>query len=482
MFVYLGIQLSRFVGRKEELDKLSEIARKKSASFIVVRGRRRIGKSRLIEEFGKSFEKFYRFIGLAPEKHVTPIHQLEEFSRQIAQQFKTAHARFEDWSDALWAVGERVQTGKVLILFDEISWMGSQDPTFLGKIKNFWDQYLKKNDQLVFVVCGSASGWIEKNILSSTGFVGRISYTMTLEELPLLDCSKFWHKNISAFEKLKVLSVLGGVPKYLEEINPKFSAEENIRQLCFTKGALLVEEFQQIFSDLFLRESPFYKKIIETLITGPKERSEICEALSIDPGGRISEYLWELELAGFIKRDHTWSIRTGIDSKLSKYRLSDNYLRFYLKYIDRNLSKINRNSYQLKSLTLLPEWNTIMGFQFENLVLNNRLFIHQILKLKPEEIVCENPFYQHKTSRYPGCQVDYMIQTQFGTLYICEIKFSKNEISASIIEEVQQKINSLKRPKGYSCRPVLIHVNGVHEDVIDRRFFAEIIDFGALLE
>jgi uncharacterized protein len=104
--------------------------------------------------------------------------------------------------------------------------MGIDEPTFLGKIKNFWDNHLKKNDQLVFVVCGSASAWIENNILSSTGFVGRISYTLTLVELPLSDCNQFWPKNISAYEKLKLLAVTGGIPKYLEEINSNVSAEE----------------------------------------------------------------------------------------------------------------------------------------------------------------------------------------------------------------------------------------------------------------
>ena len=117
------------------------------------------------------------------------------------------------------------------------------------------------------------------------------------------------------------------------------------------------------------------------LVTGSKERNEICELLKIDPGGRISEYLTELELAGFITRDYTWNIKSGMDSKLSKYRLSDNYLRFYLKYIEKNLSKINRNSFRFKSLSSLPEWNTIIGLQFENLVLNNRPLIHQAFKL-----------------------------------------------------------------------------------------------------
>ena len=96
--------------------------------------------------------------------------------------------------------------------------------------------------------------------MSSTGFVGRISYTLTLDELPLADCNKFWPKNISAYEKFKILAVTGGVPKYLEEINPKLAAEENIKKLCFTKGGFLVEEFEQIFSDLFIREVDFIKK------------------------------------------------------------------------------------------------------------------------------------------------------------------------------------------------------------------------------
>ena len=474
--------MSKFIGRQAELKKLIELAQKKSASFVVVRGRRRIGKSRLIEEFSKHFEQYYKFEGLAPGKGITAQDQLEEFSKQISQHFDVPFARYTDWSDALWAVGKQIKKGKILILFDEISWMGMDEPTFLSKIKQFWDNHLKKNDRLFFVVCSSASAWIENNILSSTGFVGRISYTLTLKELPLSDCRKFWPENISAYEILKVLSVTGGVPKYLEEINSKLSAEENIRQLCFTKGAILVEEFKKIFSNLFLRDSVFYINILETLVSGPKERKEICDILNIEPGGRISEYLTELEFSGFITRDYTWNIKLGADSKLSQYRLSDNYLRFYLKYINKNLSKINRDSFSLKSLSSLPEWSAIMGLQFENLVLNNRSLIHKSLGVSPDDIVSENPFYQHKTSLSNGCQIDYMIQTKFCTLFICEIKFSKNAVDSSVIDEVQKKIDTLQYPKGYSCRPVLIHVNGVTADLIDSDYFVSIIDFSKFLE
>src|SRR5260370_1020909 len=193
-----------FIGRQAELEPPDETTQKRSASFIVVRGRRPIGKRRMIEEFAKGFANYYVFAGLPPEKHMTAKHQLDEFDRQMARQFHTASAQYQDWSDALWAVGERVQTGKVLLFFDEISWMGSKDPTFLGKIKNAWDQQFKKNDRLVFVVCGSASSWIEENLLSSTGFIGRISYTLTPEELPPPDRNPFWPPSIAPSDKFRL--------------------------------------------------------------------------------------------------------------------------------------------------------------------------------------------------------------------------------------------------------------------------------------
>ena len=475
--------MTKFIGRKHELQILTEICNKKTASFVVINGRRRIGKSKLIEKFGENFDNFYSFIGLPPDEKTTAKHQLDEFSRQISREFNTANAIYADWSDAFWAIGEKVKSGKTLLVFDEISWMGSQDPTFLGKIKNFWDSHLKNNNNLVFIVCGSASSWIEKNILSSTGFVGRISLTLTVEQLKLSDCNKFWSdENISAYEKFKILAITGGVPKYLEEILPNKSAEYNINRLCFTKGGFLVEEFEQIFSDIFLRKTNYYKKIVTSIANGAKDQSEICAALKLNRQGRLSEYLHELELAGFVTKDHSWNLTTGQERSTRKYRLSDNYLRFYIKYIEKNKSKINRNAFALKSINILPNWYSTMGFQFENLVLSNRNNLHQALAITPEAIICDNPYFQNKTTRTPGCQIDYMIQTKFDTLYICEIKFSKHKIGLSVIKEVQQKITRLKKPKSISCRPVIIHVNGVTDELIDSGYFANIIDFSQLLK
>ena len=195
----------------------------------------------------------------------------------------------------------------------------------------------------------------------------------------------------------------------------------------------------------------------------------------------IGEYLSDLETAGFIERDYTWSVKTGKKAKFSKYRISDNYVRFYLKYIEPNRDLIDRGAFEKRTLTSLPGWQSILGLQFENLVLSNRKEIQNLLNIRLEDVIYDNPFFQTKTQRQKGCQIDYLIQTRFNTLYVCEIKFSKNQISSNVTKEVQNKIQNLKLPIGISCRPILIHVNGVTEELLDKRYFANIIDFSQLL-
>ncbi len=467
-----------FIGRKKELHQLKRLLEKTTASLVVIKGRRRIGKSRLIQEFGKQSKiKMYTFSGLPPTEKTILKDQLHEFGWQLGKALEQPAFKDDDWNDLFLRLAQHTRKGKTLILFDEISWMGSKDPNFLGKLKNAWDLEFKNNPNLILVLCGSVSSWIDKNILNNTGFLGRISLKLTLEELPLSDSNFFWpsHQKISSFEKFKILSVTGGVPKYLEEINPKISAEENIKDLCFDSSGLLFNEFEHIFSDIFSTRSAIYKKIIECLTEGKSTLEAIYQKLNIEKSGVITEYLDDLIKSGFIQRDFTWNLSNQKRSKLSQYRISDNYLRFYIKNIEPHKEQVIRGNFQLSS------WENIMGLQFENLVLNNRNAIKHILNIAPNEVVYDNPFFQKKTKLQPGCQIDYLIQTKFNTLYICEIKFSKNLISSEVIHDVNEKINRLKIPKHITCRSVLIHVNGVTENVSTHGNFSKIIDFSDLL-
>lgn len=468
-----------FIGRKWELETLQRLLKKKVASFVVIKGRRRIGKSRLAEEFGKNMRTII-LTGLPPEEKITDQDQREYFAQQLSLKFHIPPPRANDWTELFWALAERLQEGRVLIVLDEISWMGSKDPTFLGKLKGAWDLLFSKNPKLILIVTGSISSWIDKNLLSSTGFVERISLDLELKELPLPSCNDFWgrHKSrVSAYEKFKFLAVSGGVPRYLEEIIPEEPVENLIQALCFQPEGFLFGEFNRIFSDLFSKRSQTYRQIVESLVDGPVEQEKICKALGVEKGGTISDYLTDLELAGFISRDYTWNIKGHTQSKLSHYRLKDNYLRFYLKYIAPNRDRIAARSYQFSQIGS----SSILGLQFENLILNNRHHLWELLKIEPNEIIWDNPYFQRATVKHRDCQIDYLIQTRNNVLWICEIKFSKSPIGSQVIGEVENKIQRLRCPKHFSYRAVLIHVNGITEELEEAGFFSNILNFAQLL-
>ena len=389
-----------FFGRQREIQLLRDLLSKRTASLVVIKGRRRIGKSRLAEEFSKSLKESYTLVGLPPKEKITAQMQREEFAKQMQHQFNIPALKADDWSDLFWHLADRTQKGRVLIVLDEINWIGSKDDTFPGKLKTAWDTLFKKNPKLIMILSGSMSAWIDRNILESTGFLGRISLDLTLEELPLPVCNQFWDspkRKISAYEKFKILAITGGVPRYLEEIHPEWLAEKNIKALCFRKEGILFKEFKYIFSDLFSKRSDSYRKIVSRLAKGTANLNEISEALDMKKGGTVSAYLEDLVTTGYVAQDFTWNLNNSQISKLSHFRLKDNYLRFYLKVIEPHQHQILQNA-----LTHPPGWDGVMGLQFENLVLNNRSAIQRLLNLRTDDVVMDNPFFQRATRNSSG--------------------------------------------------------------------------------
>ena len=472
-----------FVGREQELSLLRDLYDRKNAALAVCKGRRRIGKSTLIQQFAQSSAHFYEFQGLAPRDGISDRDQLTNFSRQVSAQFGlTSTFPLENWTQAFELLSAYIPNGRTVLLLDEISWMGGQDLDFAGTLKIAWDIRFKKHSKLILVLCGSVSSWIEENVLNDTGFVGRVSLSIHLEELPPGQCVAFWgkkRKRFASFEMLKILAVTGGVPKYLEEIKTNASAEDNIAQLCFRKEGLLFSEFDNIFNSIFSKRASLYKEIVRILVSTNRTFSQICDQLSREQSGVISRYLADLEASGFISRDYAWSTK-GTRTRLSKYRLKDNYLRFYLKYIDPVKEQIADNIYGTRPLERLPGWDSIIGLQFENLVLNNIPFLLQVLSISPTSVLNASPYFQNKTNRHKGCQIDLLIQTK-NTIYVAEIKLRK-KIPTAVIEEVREKIRRLKPPRIMSVRPILIYEGELAASIPEDDFFDKLICFSDLLE
>lgn len=469
-----------FIGRVPELQVLNEFKQRKVAGLGVVYGRRRIGKSTLIEHFAQN-SRFLEFYGLPPRQCASNADQLSHFGRQMGKAFNIPAMAFDNWFDALSTLAGLTAQGEFIILLDEISWMGAYDKDLPGILKGIWDTEFKKNKQLLLILCGSVSSWIEERILKDKGFVGRVSLQIKLEEMPLHDANQFWlnDENVSATEKFKLLCVTGGIPRYLEEINTHLPAEANIKKMCYQPEGLLFNEFNTIFYDIFGKHDQKYRDIVKALTNGAMEQKELSAYLKIPQSGAFSSQLDALDAAGFIKRDFIWNINTE-KSTISKYRLRDNYLRFYLKYIEPKRELIEKNIYQEAHLENLPQWQTMMGLQFENLVLNNLQSIIQRLNIAPELIISAAPYFQNQTTRQEAVQIDLLIHTKY-TVYVCEIKFRK-KIEISIIDEMVEKIKRLKIPDHLSVRPVLIFHGRLSEAIIRANYFTHLIGFSELLE
>ena len=474
---------SIFIGRKIQLERLGALYKKKTPSLVVVKGRRRIGKSRLILEFAKTAtnQTFWSFAGLAPEDGISGQEQRDNFARGLALMLKIPPMTFQDWSDAFEHLSLHIKPGDIILL-DEISWMGSKDPSFIPKLKAWWD---KQTAHMLLVFCGSVSTWIEENILKSTAFFGRVNLIISLEPLSIPESAKFLlalGMQISPYDMYKLLSVVGGVPWYLEQFNPMLTADDNIKQLAFEKNGLLVSEFDRIFHDLFNGKGATYKKILYSLKDGARTLSEIRQSIEFAHSGTLSKMMDHLIVAGFVLKQSLWSFKTAKPLKQSLYRISDPYMRFYLKIIEPNVSVIAEGGFDQVPLSTMPGFETHIGLQFEALLLQNRHLLLQKLGISPVDIVRSGPYRQTKTTTQQGCQIDYLIQTKTNSLFICEFKFKRREIGSDIIAEMQEKISRLKMPRGFASIPVLFHLSGVADSVATSSYFYRIVDIVDFLD
>ena len=164
-----------FLGRENELRLLKGLFDLKKAAIAVCAGRRRIGKSTLIQQFGRNAKTFLEFQGLPPREGITPKDQLNAFSEQLAKQTNLPNLNLESWYQAFSLLNSVIKNEKTVILLDEISWMAIRDKDFAGQLKIAWDTEFKRNTKLILVLCGSVSSWIigDRQIILDTCFVMR---------------------------------------------------------------------------------------------------------------------------------------------------------------------------------------------------------------------------------------------------------------------------------------------------------------------
>lgn len=478
-----------FVGREKELESLRLLLDKRTSSLVACRGRRRIGKSTLVEEFARRNRcRLVSIDGLLPREGMTNQVQLDNFIEKLSAQTGVDGTKVSSWFEAFVRLDQAlVWNDWTVVLLDEVSWMGRYDADFPARLKSAWDTLLKRHDHLIVVICGSVSTWIKKNILQNTGFAGRFSRDIVVRELPLSQCKAFWGeaaKRLAPSEMIDVLSVTGGIPRYLEEINPGLSANENIKRMCFDRDGVLFGDFKAIFSQVFGEESVLKQKILLTLVDGPRTCIDVAEALDVVRGGSLSETLEVLVDAGFVTKDEGYNPETGKKARTVKYRLSDNYTRFYLKYVLPHETEIRSDTYLFESLEYLPGWESVLGLQFENLVVNNFRELVKPLHLEGVPVLSAVPYERRGGKRQNGAgdrglQIDLLVQTR-KSAYVVEVK-RKKHIGESVEAEVAEKVARLRHPKGISIRTALVYEGELAPVVRGNGYFDAIVSAADLL-
>ncbi len=474
-----------FFGREDLLQRLQDLWGKRVSSLITCRGRRRIGKSTLIERFAKqSRARFIKIEGMKPEEHTTKEDELDSFASQLSSQTDAESSRPADWLRAFIRLSKEIKgREKTVVLLDEVSWMAYGDPSFAATLKIAWDNHFKKHDRLILVVCGSVSAWIKENIIENGAFYGRRSLDIVVPELPLSECVKFWGdaaERIAVRDIVDVLSVTGGVPRYLEELNPGLSAMENIRKMCFLPKAPLRVDFDDMFTDVITKQPRFAAQVLRCLVDGPKSVTEIAMSLDIGKGGNITNALTQLAESGMVASDSGKNPETGADIRECRYRLSDNYARIYLKYIEPVKGLIDSGTFHFRGLEQFAGWNSIMGLQFENLVLNNYRQLLAPLHLDNVMLVSAAPYARRgRPNGREGVQIDLLLQTKMS-MCVVEIK-RKAKIGREIIDEVRRKCKLLPKRRGVSLHTAIVYEGEIAPSVEADGYFDAVIPFRRVL-
>lgn len=464
------------IGRAYEQGLLKERWQKPSASLIVVYGRRRVGKTTLIEEFYKD-KNLWKFDGLEREPKSK---QIRAFLATLAERtrnplFATAECR--DWLDVFKLLDKAIQDSphgyRMAILLDELPYMANRRQEMISDIKWAWDNLWSKRKGFALILCGSVASFMVDNVVNSSALYGRVNLEINLKPLVLKDSKEFFGGKYSPPELIQLYMFCGGIPAYWIEIDTSTSIASNINRLAFSKDGYFVGEFNRIFKDIF-HEERIYKKIITSFARAKSlKAAELLDVLHMSGGSGFQRYLDNLEKTSFIRG----YVPCGYlaESKLRRYRLEDEYLHSYFKFIHPNLKKIGDNTREdiFARLMQTRSYQSWAGLAFERLVLKHIQPVFKALKI--DQLVKDyGPYYNRGSNTRDGVQIDLMLERHDPVITICEIKYYAGKVGRWVIDDVNRKISMLG-PITKGIEKVLITMEGITDDLRASGYFSKVL-------
>lgn len=426
--------MDKLIGREKEIRLLTEYTSSDHPEFVAIYGRRRVGKTFLVNHLfhGKmAFAMTGVLDGTSEEQMEAFIDALQEYSKKTVK-------RPENWMEAFRLLKEYLKRKvtlkrRCIVFLDELPSMDTQRSGFIRALGYFWNSWASMQDNLTLIVCGSATSWMIKNVVNDKGGLhDRITHEIHLRPFTLHETETYLKSRNFKWERLSVLQAymaLGGVPYYLSLLHHNESFSTNIDRLFFGEEEELRREYKRLYSTLF--QSPeSYMSIVNALskVKHGMTRKELSSALGSAPNGTLSQKLEDLVNCDIIRKYVVREKR--ISNRSAIYQLTDFYSQFYLTFVPRAEAETNYWTNHIGT----PEINTWLGLCFERVCMTHVTQIKKALGI--DRISTKFYSWQSKQSQ-PKAQIDMILDRADGIINLCEMKYSEAEFSMNNTETIK---------------------------------------------
>lgn len=453
------------VGRKQEINHLKSIMDSKEAEFVVVYGRRRVGKTFLINTF---FNDHYAFklTGLARKSKSD---QLSNFTSALnrygdGQKFTKPRTWYEAFDKLRTLLETQPRDIKQVVFIDELPWLDSHGSNLISALEHFWNDWAVTQNHLILIVCGSATSWITRKILKNRGGLhNRVTQKIYVRPFTLAECKEYINSQGLVMEDKEIAEcymIMGGVPYYLKHLKRGKSLSQNVDEMFFTERGSLDDEFNALFASLF-NKSENYIKVVEALSTKNKglSRIELLKTTKMEDNGHFSTILQDLIDCDFIRSYRGYGNKT----RDSIYQLVDSFTLFYYKFI-KTYGHYNKAFWQFQIGTHRHDvWS---GLAFELLCLNHHRQIEQALGIAG--IVTQVFSWITPVNAEEKAQIDLIIKRADKVINVCEMKFYDGNyvMKKKDYNDIDRRVRAFRTANGirYAIHPVLVTTFGLEQN------------------
>ena len=453
------------VGRKNEIKQLEAIMGSREAEFVVVYGRRRVGKTFLINTFFND-DYAFKLTGLAKQSKRD---QLTNFTVSLNRYGGgKKYTKPRTWYEAFEKLRELLESKptktKRVIFIDELPWIDSRGSNLISALEHFWNDWAVTQKDLVLIICGSATSWITRKILKNKGGLhNRVTQKLFIRPFTLAECREYIHKQGIEMEDKEILEcymIMGGIPYYLKNLRRGASLSQNVDEMFFAERGRLDDEFDALYSSLF-EKSENYIKVVEALSAKNKglTREDILEATKLEVNGHFSKVLKDLVDCDFIRYYKGF----GSNTRMGLYQLIDPFTLFYFRFI-KKYGHSNKPFWQYQIGT--HRHDTWAGLAFEQLCLNHHQQIEKSLGIAG--IITQVYSWTTPEKAEEKAQIDLIIQRADKVINVCEMKFYEDvyTMKAKDYEDITRRVKAFREARKIRCaiHPVLVTTYGLNHN------------------